>query len=86
VAPGIVLNRCAVVIVTPFDDPSASIEVGTSADPALVFAPGEVATGAAGNTFGNSTLYPFSANDFLLLTLSPGASTRGSGILVYKAK
>ena len=86
VSSGLVLNRCTIIIVTPFDDPTASIEVGTSADPSLIFAPGEVAAGFTGNTFGNSTLYPFTTNDFLLLTLSPGASTQGSGILLYKAK
>jgi hypothetical protein len=86
VAPGLVLNRCAIVIVTPFDDPAASLEVGTSTDPALVFAPGEVVPDSAGNTFNNSGLYPFDANDFLLLTLSPRASTQGSGILLYKAR
>jgi hypothetical protein len=86
VAPGIVLNRCAVIIVTPFDDPSASIQVGTTTNPSLVFAQGEVVPWSNGNTFNNSGLYPFVANDFLLLTLSPGASTQGSGILLYKAR
>jgi hypothetical protein len=86
VTPGLVLNRCAIVIVTPFDDPAARIEVGTSANPSLVFAQGEVVAVAPGNTFNNSSLYPFETNDFLLLTISPGASTQGSGILLYKAR
>lgn len=84
VAPGQVLARAAVLVATPFDDPAATLELGTSAAPGLVFAAGEVDVRAANGTFDNDGLRPFGAPDVLLLTISPHASTQGDGIVLYQ--
>ena len=88
VAAGNVLNRLSILIQTPFNDPAATLEVGTSADPSLVFNTSEIKLYGplSGLTYDNSQLFEFTLADLLLLTLSPGASTMGAGLLLYKLK
>jgi hypothetical protein len=77
-----------VVITTAFSDPAATIEVGTTATPGLVLAPGEVGLGAGtvGDTFSNESLFVIAAPTTLQLTIAPGASVAGAGTLLAKIK
>ena len=84
-AAGNVIDRVAVLIQVPFDDPAATLRVGTSADLGLVFSQTDVDLTVAG-TYDDSELFPFTIADLLLLTLNPAGSTRGSGLLIYKMR
>ena len=86
IAAGQLLDRAAVLITTTFDDPAAYVEVGTSSDPDGVFEEGDIDLGVLGQ-YENRILLLFPAfppSDLLLLTIHPGASTQGAGILLYK--
>jgi len=85
VFPGQVLNRCTILLTTSFDDPAAFVQVGTTTTPSLVFSPAEVTLGVV-NNYDQHALFEFSVMDFLQLTISPGASTQGAGLLLYKIK
>jgi hypothetical protein len=85
VAPGQVINRSLIRIVVPFNDPAATIELGVSA------APGEILSSSDTNAtldgqYENDAVAIFSVGDLLLLTINPGSSTQGSGMLLYKIK
>lgn len=86
VAAGSILNRCTILIAQPFDDPAARIMLGTSTTPSLVFGSADVSLGSLGSSFDQSALFQFSITDFFLLTISPGASTQGAGLLLYKLR
>lgn len=86
VVAGQVLNRCTILITTAFDDPGAFITLGTTADPSLVFGASDARLSDLGNNYDNSALFPFSVSDFLQLTISPGSSTQGAGLLLYKLR
>jgi hypothetical protein len=83
--PGNLLDRAAVLIETPFDDPAASVTLGTSTAPGLVFAPGDIDVTFPA-TYDDSALFPFNIPDLLVLSIHPGSSTQGSGILLYKLR
>jgi hypothetical protein len=85
VTPGQIVNRALVRIVVPFNDPAATIELGTSAAPGSILATSDINTGLDGQ-YETDVIVIFSVGDLLLLTLSPGASTQGSGMLLYKIK
>lgn len=82
IVPGQTLTRAAMQIDTPFNDPAARVELGTSLVPGLVFSSTDVSTGVAGQ-YENRILTTFISVDLLLLTIAPGASTQGSGIIFY---
>jgi hypothetical protein len=84
-APGSVIDRAAILIETPFNGVGATIELGTAASPGLVFAVGEVDLGKVG-TYDDSELFPTVVAELLILTITPGTSTQGSAILVYKVR
>jgi hypothetical protein len=88
VLPGNVLDRVSVLIQTPFNDPTATIQVGTTTDPDLVFVPGAIVLFGplSGLTYEDLSLYEFTMSDLLILTISSGASTMGAGLLLYKMK
>jgi hypothetical protein len=83
--PGQVLNRAAIQVITPFSDPAARVKLGTTATPGLVFTDDDVELDLA-EQYESSVLFPFFVSDFLILTVSPGASTAGSGLLLYKIR
>jgi hypothetical protein len=83
ITAGQLLDRAAVLITTTFDDPAAYVEVGTSGDPDGVFEEGDIDLGVLGQ-YENRILLLFPSSDLLLLTIHPGASTQGAGILLYK--
>lgn len=86
VAAGSVLNRCTILIAQAFDDPAAFLKLGTTAAPDLVFGSSDVTLSTLGDCYDQSALFQFSVMDFFQLTISPGASTQGAGLLLYKLR
>ena len=82
---GQIVNRAVVVITTPFNDPSASVQLGVTSTPGLILGVGDVSAGTA-DQYGSDVLVDFASNDIMILTISPGASTQGSGLLFYRVK
>ena len=78
---GQVLDRCAILLTTPFNDPAAFVT-----SPSLVLAAGEATLTILGNTYDQSALFEFSIMDFFQLTISPGVATAGAGLLLYKMR
>lgn len=79
-----ILNA-SVVVSTPFDDPTATLRVGTVADPDLIFAAGEVPT----NSVGQATCFvahEISTTEILRLLISPGLSTTGAGHVLFRIR
>lgn len=85
VLAGQIVNRAVIVITTPFDDPAATVKVGTTSTPALILGPGDT-TASIADQYGNDALTDFASNDIMILTISPGASTQGAGFLFYRIK
>jgi len=79
---GDLIDRAAVLITTQFNGVGANLRWGTTTNPNLLFAPGEVTVGVA-NTYDNSELHPLSAPDFLQLIVVPGTATQGAGLIFY---
>jgi hypothetical protein len=85
VSVGSYVIRAAVVITVAFNDPDAFVELGTSGQPNLVLGSGDSYLSSTG-TYNSENITIFNTSEQLLLTLSPGSSTLGSGILYYWIK
>jgi hypothetical protein len=85
VLSGQILNRAALLISTPFDDPSSFLQFGTSTSPNLIFGPSGAKPSMA-DQYEHIALVTFPIDDILQLVISPGASTQGAGLLLYKIK
>jgi hypothetical protein len=85
-AAGDVLEEVAVIVTTAFDDPQPDkILVGTTATPDLVFAAGDVPSDVPGEYVNRQAFQIASATE-LLLTINRGASTRGSGYVLFRVR
>lgn len=82
---GQILDRASLLITTAFDDLAATIQLGTSGTPGLIFGPTGAKPSVAGQ-YEHVALIPFAVNDVLQLLISPGASTQGAGFLLFKIK
>jgi hypothetical protein len=78
VTEGRLVYQAIIVISVPFDDPSAYLLFGITADPDLIFARSDV-TVTEINQYVNDNATVIPSNDFLILTLVPGNSTQGAG-------
>ena len=76
------ISRVCVIIQTPFNDPLASITVGTTGNPSLLMSAGDNFP-AFSNQYNTSEVTIFSLPDTMQLTINAGTSTQGSGILLY---
>jgi hypothetical protein len=85
VGAGQVLTQATIRIDTPFIDPIANVRLGTTTTPTLIFGPGDTDPDAAGE-YQNLAAFEFAAADFLQLTIVPGTSPVGSGVLIYNYK
>jgi hypothetical protein len=83
IAAGARFTRAAVVIDVAFDDPGASIQLGTSASPGLLLDVGSSRPSNPGQ-YDSDALVVVPAPDVLVLTVSAGTSTHGVGLLLYK--
>lgn len=82
---GQVLDRASLLITTAFNDALATLQLGTTAIPGLVFGVGDARPSVVGQ-YEHNALVSFPANDLLRLTITPGTSTQGAGILLFKIK
>lgn len=85
VSPGGVIARAQIQITTLFDDPIASLLLGTAANPSLVMSATDSDPHIV-NAYDVSTMVTFPATDILQLTINPGASTQGAGTLYYELR
>jgi hypothetical protein len=83
VAPGYKFNRAVLLVEAPFDDPSATLSVGTSGDPGLLLRSADCRLDTP-NQYESDALVVIAVPDVLLLSLHAGASTQGAGLLLYK--
>jgi hypothetical protein len=80
---GDLVDTAWIRIDVPFDDPTATVVLGVTADTGLIFELGNVDVSVAGQTT-NQAVTEFAVMDFLQLVVSPAASTQGAGLLVYR--
>ena len=80
---GNLIDTAWVRIDTPFDDPSATIRMGISANPGLLFGPDDTDPSVV-DQYTNQAVTEFSSMDYLSLIISPASSTQGAGLLVYR--
>jgi hypothetical protein len=83
VEAGSFLDGAILVIDVPFDDPAATIKVGTTTLDSVVFGVTDNAPFAA-NQYANQEMTSFPIDDILQLIVSPAGSTQGSGTLLYR--
>jgi hypothetical protein len=80
-AIGDIILRADVVIVTAFNDPNATIALGTIANPGILLPANSIDPTTIG-TYSNSGDFPMTTTTGFLLQVSPGASTQGAGVVV----
>ncbi len=83
--PGNVMTRAVIVIETPFDDPSASVLLGTTANPSLYLGASDSDASVPGQ-YGSEEVIDLNLPDYLILTVQPSASSRGAGRLYYEVR
>lgn len=82
IAAGSVFNRAVVLVTTAFDDPSATLTLGPSGSPSALLSAGDSKLSQLGQY--ESGALVVEGPDFLQLTLNPGASTQGAGLIFWK--
>lgn len=82
VASGALLFDVGVQVLTQFDG-AATLQLGTTTSPSLVFVPGEVDL-ATPDQYANPEVLEFSAGDFLVLTIAQTGATQGTGKLWFR--
>lgn len=84
VSAGAIMNRVDVLITTPFTDPAAFVTFGLAlGGPSVFLAPGDSRVFVAAQ-YQVDALVTVAAPDTLELTISPGASVAGAGLLFFK--
>jgi hypothetical protein len=81
-----VIDVCAIIVETPFNDPAASVQLGTVAAPGNVFGPGETSLAEAGAQYNTQAKVKVTLAEVLRLTINPGVSTQGSGTVLFSVR
>lgn len=85
VSSGGIIARAQIQITTLFDDPTATILLGTAANPSLVMGAGDSNPHVVA-AYDYSTMVSFAAVDILQLTINPAISMQGAGTLYYELR
>ncbi len=85
VSAGGIISRAQIQITTAFNDPTATLLLGTSASPSLVMGAADSVPSIA-DAYDVETMVTFPGIDKLQLTINPGASTQGAGTLYYELR
>jgi len=84
--PASVINSAQVLISTTFNGAGASLALGVTGTPNLIFAPGDVTVTVA-DTYASAEVFGPALVGSVLLTIVPGAgATQGAGLVVVKLK
>lgn len=76
-----VVSHIDIVIVTPFNDPAATLEVGTAANLTQLVNAGDVTTNLAGS-YATMPGQIYLSDTHVIMTINPGTSTTGNGMLI----
>jgi len=76
-----VVTGVSIIILTPFDDPASTLSVGDAGDVQRLLATTDNSTSVAG-TYSTEPAYKYTMSTQLTLSISPGTSTVGSGIVI----
>jgi len=82
-AAGAVVLDAMMQIVTPFDDPAASLTLGTAADASRFLGSGDNLPAQVGG-YGNDLPQYFPVAETIRLFISPGSSTQGAGKIIVR--
>ncbi len=82
VAAGQTISRAQVVMTTPFDDPTATVNAGSTADQTAVLTTQDVDL-QQDDQYESESIVVFGAVDYFNLYIAPGTSTQGAGVLYY---
>jgi len=82
-AAGAVVLDVMLQIITPFDDPAATLTLGTAADASRFLGSGDNLPGQAGG-YGDDLPQYFTASETMRLFISPGSSTQGTGKIIVR--
>lgn len=82
---GDVVMRASIVIKTPFSDSAARLTLGTVGTPTLFMAASDSVPSIA-NEYQIDDSIDIAVSDIVILTISPGSSVSGSGIVYLVAK
>lgn len=85
VTAGQLIETAQVVIQEAFNDPSATVRFGTTASPGAIIGPTDTRPSVLGQ-YENDEVFNVVVPDNLILTITPGTSTQGSGLLLYRVK
>jgi hypothetical protein len=81
IAPGQLVYSAQICIIVAFDDPAATLLLGTTSDPSKYFAANETRPTALG-TYSSLVPVPATLAEDVILTIAPAASTTGVGAVV----
>lgn len=76
-----VVSQLEIIINTPFGGSGSSMSVGTVANVNLLASSGDIVTTVSG-TYSTFPGVKFASNSFVVLSINPGTSTVGSGMIV----
>jgi len=83
--PGQLIDFAEIKIFTPFDDPSATLQLGTPSSPGLVFGVNETDPSLVAQ-FGSEDNHEILVAQTLQLLIVPGMSTQGQGTYHVRVK
>lgn len=79
---GDIVDKIELTIEQVFDDPAATLKVGTAANLEKFLKTSDIAVTKL-NTHINEENIRSAINETMILTIAPGASTQGSGVVIY---
>lgn len=81
-APNVILYSFSILMTTPFNDPSASCQLGITGDLTRIFNTNQVGLNTSDQFDSDQRIIQLPSTN-LILTLAPGASTQGSGVVMW---